>query len=68
MLPMNILPAIGYAQFNVVVAVASCIIHFIIDYFLITYFGIKGAVIAGGVVYFCSGIAYWSYLKFKLHS
>ncbi len=66
MLPMNILPAIGYAKFNVVVAFISCIIHFIIDYFLITYFGIKGAVIAGGIVYFCSGVAYWRYLKYKL--
>lgn len=68
MLPMNILPAIGYAKFNLVVAFVSCIIHFGIDYFLITYLGIRGAVIAGGFVYFFSGIAYWGYLRYKLCS
>lgn len=67
MLPMNILPAIGHAKFNVLVAFVSCIIHFIIDYFLITYFGIKGAVFAGGIVYFSSGVAYWIYLKRTLN-
>lgn len=65
MLPMNILPAIGYAKFNVWVAFISCIVHFIIDYYCILHFGIRGAVIAGGIIYFCSGIAYWLYLRKK---
>ena len=65
MLPMNILPAVGYAKFNVWVAFISCIVHFIIDYYCIISFGIKGAVVAGGLVYLGSGIAYWVYLRKK---
>lgn len=65
MLPMNILPAIGYSKFNVVVAFFTCIIHFCIDYVCIKMLGINGAVIAGGIVYLVSGLAYWYYLKKK---
>lgn len=66
MLPMNILPAIGYSKFNVIVAFISCIIHFVLDYCFIVNFGIQGAVVASGVVYAFSGISYWIYLKQKL--
>lgn len=68
MLPMNILPAIGYAKFNVIVAAVSCIIHFVFDYYLIQKFGINGAVFASGFVYCLSGIAYWAYLRYKICS
>ena len=66
MIPMNILPAIGYTKFNVYMSIISCIFHFGIDFVLISYFGINGAVVAGGIVYLFSGIAYWLYLKTKL--
>lgn len=65
MLPMNILPAIGYTRFNVIMSVISCACHFVIDYFCISAFGVKGAVIAGGVVYLATSICYWMYLKQK---
>lgn len=65
MLPMNILPAIGYAKFNMILSIVTCAFHFIMDYFFITHFGINGAVIAGGISYLVSGVAYWIYLKMK---
>ena len=65
MLPMNILPAIGYAKFNMTLSIITCGAHFVIDYFMISRFGINGAVIAGMTVYSISGIAYWVYLKSK---
>lgn len=66
MLPMNILPIIGYARFNMIVAIISSIVHFAIDYILINKYGINGAVIASGLVYLCSGFIYWIYIRRKL--
>lgn len=62
-LPMNLLPAIGYTKFNVIMAVSSAIAHFILDYIFISLYGINGAVIAGFVIYFVSGLSYWLYLR-----
>lgn len=66
MLPMNILPIIGYAKFNMIVAIISSIVHLTIDYILINQYGINGAVIASGLVYLFSGLAYWIYIKTRL--
>ena len=46
-------------------SIITCGAHFVIDYFMISRFGINGAVIAGMTVYSISGIAYWVYLKSK---
>ncbi len=66
MLPMNILPAVGYTKFNMTLSIITCIIHFAIDYYCITNYGVAGAAIAGGIVYFLTGWAYWLYLRRKL--
>ena len=66
MLPMNILPAIGYTRFNMVLSIATCVVHFVIDYYLIKSFGVNGAAIAGAIVYSLTGFAYWAYLRSKL--
>lgn len=66
MLPMNILPALGYTKFNAIMSVIACGAHFVIDYICISTFGVNGAVIAGGVVYFVTAICYWIYLNKKL--
>lgn len=62
MLPMNILPAIGYTRFNLLMSVSACLVHFVIDYFSIKRWGISGAALAGILVYFLTGICYWIYL------
>ncbi len=62
MIPMNILPAIGKAGFNAIAAGATSIIHLGIDYFMISNYGIAGVAVATGLMYFLSGISYWSYL------
>lgn len=66
MLPMNILPAIGYTKFNAVMSVVACGFHFIIDYICIKKYGVNGAVIAGSLVYLSTAICYWFYLNKKL--
>lgn len=66
MLPMNILPAIGYTKFNVIMSVVACILHFAIDYTCISLFGVKGAVLAGFCVYILTSAAYWIYLRKKV--
>ncbi|MBR2604645.1 MAG: oligosaccharide flippase family protein [Clostridia bacterium] len=62
MLPMNILPAIGYTRFNVYMSVISCVVHFGIDFYCIKTFGVNGAVVAGCTVYVLSALCYWIYL------
>lgn len=62
MLPMNILPAIGKAKFNAAAAGVTSIIHFAIDYFMISKYGIMGVAVATAWMYLLSGIAYWIYL------
>ena len=66
-LPMNILPAIGYTSFNMKLSIASCIVHLIIDYFMLKAIGIGAVGIAGIVAYGFSGIGYWIYLYRKTH-
>lgn len=62
MLPMNILPAIGKAKFNAAAAGVTSIIHFGIDYFMISNYGITGVAVATAGMYLLSGTAYWIYL------
>lgn len=66
MLPMNILPAVGFVKFNLYMSIATSVVHFVVDAILIYMFGINGAVFAGGIVYFISGCFYWIYLKRNL--
>lgn len=66
MLPMNILPAVGYTKFNVYVSVGACFVHFAVDYLCISNFGVNGAVIAGFIVYLLTSAAYWIYLRKKM--
>lgn len=65
MLPMNILPAIGYTRFNIYMSVFACIFHLIVDYICISRFGVNGAVIAGCAVYLITAVLYWAYLRRK---
>lgn len=62
MVPMNLLPAMGYARFNAMVAGISCVAHLGLDSFMIANAGISGVAVATSMVYFLSGIAYWVYL------
>lgn len=66
MLPMNILPALGYTKFNVFMSVAACMIHIVIDYFCIVHLGIHGVAVAGCTVYLITGLCYWIYLRKKV--
>lgn len=65
MIPMNILPALGYVKFNVIISIASSLVHFVLDYFFITNWGINGAVFATAIIYLFTGILYWGYLYIK---
>lgn len=62
MLPMNILPALGYVKFNVIVAAVSAIILFVFDWITLKTIGIYGAVVSRLIVNFVSGLIYWGYL------
>lgn len=62
MIPMNVLPAIGKAKFNAVAASVTSIIHFGIDYFMISNYGITGVAVATVWMYLLSGVTYWIYL------
>lgn len=66
MLPMNILPALGYTRFNVFMSAGACMIHIVIDYFCIVNLGINGVAAAGCAVYLITGLCYWIYLKKKV--
>ena len=59
MIPLNLLPAIGKAKFCAIMSIASCVIHAIVDYFLISSYGIHGAVYAACGIYVLSAIIYW---------
>lgn len=65
MLPLNLLPALGYVKFNVVVAGISSLVLFVLDYVLILRIGIYGVVFARMIINFVSGVAYWIYLRNK---
>ncbi|SEG16807.1 Membrane protein involved in the export of O-antigen and teichoic acid [Butyrivibrio sp. Su6] len=65
MLPMNILPALGYVRFNVVVAALSALILFALDYIMLKTVGLYGVVIIRMIVNFASGTLYWGYLYKK---
>lgn len=62
MLPMNILPAIGKAKFNAIAASITSVVHFGIDYFMISNYGITGVAVATALMYLLSGVSYWIYL------
>lgn len=65
MLPMNILPALGYVKFNVIVAAVSAVTLFVFDWITLKTIGIYGAVVSRLIVNFVSGLIYWIYLYKK---
>ncbi len=62
MIPMNILPALGRAKFNAILAIISSAVHFILDYVFISMYGISGVALATSMIYVISGMIYWIYL------
>ena len=68
MLPMNILPALGFVKFNVIVAAASAIVLFAFDYITLKTVGLYGTVVSRLIVNFISGLIYWVYLYKKCKS
>ncbi|MDR5658758.1 oligosaccharide flippase family protein [Serpentinicella sp. ANB-PHB4] len=62
MIPMNIMPAIGRVKFNERMAIITSIVHLLVDYLLLSKFGISGAIYATLSVYLISGTIYWYYL------
>ena len=65
MIPMNILPALGYIKFNVIISIFSSLIHLCIDYLMIKHYGINGAVITTAITYLVTGLLYWIYVYRK---
>lgn len=65
MVPLNVLPMLGFTRFNLVLAIVSSIIHFMLDVLLILQLGVYGAAYAAIVVYAVSGLLYWAYLRKK---
>lgn len=63
MIPMNMLPAIGKEKFSAYFSVITCLIHFILDYYLILNYGIYGIAYASIFVYISSACIYWIILK-----
>ncbi|MDR1564366.1 MAG: oligosaccharide flippase family protein [Oscillospiraceae bacterium] len=61
----NILGAIGEIKFNLIVSIASCVVHLGLDLFFISYLGINGAVYALTITYIASGLLNIIYLYKK---
>lgn len=59
--PMNMLPAVGKARFNAWTATISCFVQVVVDYLLISQYGISGVAWGAMIVYAVSGICYWCY-------
>lgn len=63
MLPMNALPALGYARFNAVAATVTGIVHFVLCYASFVFFGVYGSFFVRFLVNAVTGIIYWAYLR-----
>lgn len=61
-IPMSFLPALGITRFNVWLSVGSCGIHAVLEYILISKYGLQGAMVTTAVIYLFTGIIYWRYL------
>ena len=59
--PMNLLPAIGKTKFPAACNGVSCVLHVIIDYFMIINYGMLGVAYASIIIYVLSGTALWAY-------
>lgn len=66
MVPMNLLPAVGFLKFNSFTAMVSCITQTILDYILISFFGVTGAVYGAVIVYLLSAAVTWWYIRHVL--
>lgn len=62
MFPMNMLPALGKTKFNLYMAVGSCFVQTLLDYFFIKKLGVYGIAVGTVFVYAISGVAYWWYI------
>lgn len=62
MVPGNILPAIGEYKYNAFLSIATCGVHFAIEYIMINNYGINGVAIGSALVYLVTGIIFWAYL------
>lgn len=63
MVPLNILTAIGQTKVIATLAVISCIVQTLLDYYFIITIGISGVAYATILVYLASGIIMWTYLR-----
>lgn len=66
MVPMNLLPAIGFLKFNSITATLSCVAQIIMDYILISSVGVTGAVYGAVIVYLLSAVVTWWYIQHVL--
>lgn len=60
--PTTLLPALGDTKFNFVASPISCIVHVLIDYFMIIHYGIAGVAYATIIVYLLCAVCAWGYL------
>lgn len=67
MLPMSLLPALGKVKLNLCVAGISCILQVVLDYIAISMFGLYGAALSLGFIYFITALVYWAYIYNVTH-
>lgn len=60
--PITLLPALGDTKFNFIASPVICVIHFLIDYWLISGYGMMGVAYATMAVNIISGTCAWIYL------
>ena len=60
--PCTLLPALGDTKFNFIASPVICVIHVVIDYFMIKSFGIAGVAYATIIVYALCAVFAWGYL------
>ena len=61
--PVTFLPALGDTKYNYIASPVYCLIHAIIDYFLILNLGINGVAYATIIINVISGIIAWTYIR-----
>jgi len=61
--PITFLPALGDTRFNYVASPIFCIIHVLLDYFMISNYGIQGIAFATIISYTLWAICAWCYLR-----
>ena len=59
MMPMSLLAAIGFARENALIAFITVLVQIVLDYLLISRYGVIGAPIALLCLYFATACVYW---------